>query len=95
MEMGQPALLYLVPCCLGTMAFMGWRRGELKDLWDGPKAIRAADDIVYGEESGSSPSSSHAPLPTEDGVDSPVPSVPSAAEEDDGGLALLEENTVQ
>ena len=27
MEMGQPALLYLVPCCLGTMVCMGRRAG--------------------------------------------------------------------
>ena len=94
MNMGQPALLYLVPCCLGTMAFMGWRRSELKELWHGPKAIRAADDILYGEDESSTPSSGHAPLPTDDGLESPAPSVPSATEEEeDGGLALLEENT--
>ena len=49
MNMGQPALLYLVPCCLGTMAYLGWRRGELRDLWDGPRAIRIADAIAFGE----------------------------------------------
>eukprot|EP00538_Stauroneis_constricta_P006271 CAMPEP_0119549340 /NCGR_PEP_ID=MMETSP1352-20130426/3067_1 /TAXON_ID=265584 /ORGANISM="Stauroneis constricta, Strain CCMP1120" /LENGTH=771 /DNA_ID=CAMNT_0007594873 /DNA_START=163 /DNA_END=2478 /DNA_ORIENTATION=- len=47
MQMGQPALLYLVPCTLGTMAFMGWRRGELKDLWEGPRLLDVADKITY------------------------------------------------
>lgn len=50
MEMGQPALLYLVPCCLGTMVYMGWRAGELQDLWEGPRVIRAADALMYGEQ---------------------------------------------
>ncbi|KAL7081470.1 hypothetical protein ACP275_14G041600 [Erythranthe tilingii] len=30
---GQPALLYLVPCTLGTCVVLGWIRGELKQLW--------------------------------------------------------------
>nr|XP_043633934.1 signal peptide peptidase-like 3 isoform X2 [Erigeron canadensis] len=30
---GQPALLYLVPCTLGTCIILGWVRGELKELW--------------------------------------------------------------
>lgn len=46
MQMGQPALLYLVPMCLGTTMFIGWRKGELSDLWNGSKILRAADDIV-------------------------------------------------
>jgi hypothetical protein len=67
MQMGQPALLYLVPCTLGTLTFMGWRRHELNDLWDGSKVIRAADNIVYGELEGAS-STCHEPLPmSEDG----------------------------
>ncbi len=48
MEMGQPALLYLVPCCLGTMVYMGQKAGELKDMWDGPRVIRAADEVMFG-----------------------------------------------
>jgi len=48
MQMGQPALLYLVPSCLGTMIFMGWRRKELKELWDGPRVIRTADEMLHG-----------------------------------------------
>lgn len=35
MEQGQPALLYLVPCTLGTGFVIGWLRGELKKLWTG------------------------------------------------------------
>ena len=49
MQMGQPALLYLVPCCLGTISFLGWKKGEMKELWDGPDAIRDADAMLYGE----------------------------------------------
>jgi signal peptide peptidase-like protein 2B len=30
---GQPALLYIVPCTLGTVILFGWWRGELRDLW--------------------------------------------------------------
>ena len=37
---GQPALLYLVPCCLGMICVVG--RKELKDLWTGSRAIRLA-----------------------------------------------------
>jgi signal peptide peptidase-like protein 2B len=48
MQMGQPALLYLVPCCLGTFVFMARRNGELDDIWDNPRAIRAADALVFG-----------------------------------------------
>jgi signal peptide peptidase-like 2B len=48
MQMGQPALLYLVPCTLGTMTYLGWKRQELRSLWDGPKVIATADEIVFG-----------------------------------------------
>lgn len=47
MNMGQPALLYLVPCTLGTMTLLGYRRQELTSLWTGPKVIDVANDIVY------------------------------------------------
>ena len=49
MQMGQPALLYLVPCCLGTMVYIGHKSGELNELWEGPRVIRAADRLLYGE----------------------------------------------
>jgi signal peptide peptidase-like 2B len=41
---GQPALLYLVPACGGTMIYVGWH--ELGELWRGPKVIRWADNLV-------------------------------------------------
>lgn len=48
MEMGQPALLYLVPCTLGTMAYKGWKRNELMSLWNGPKILKQADYVCHG-----------------------------------------------
>jgi len=54
---GQPALLYLVPCSLGTMVLLGWVRGDLGALWKGqprgpyPTIGRGADD---DEETGAS-----------------------------------------
>jgi len=46
MNMGQPALLYLVPMCLGTICTLGWVRNEMTELWNGPKFLLAADQIV-------------------------------------------------
>jgi signal peptide peptidase-like protein 2B len=34
--LGQPALLYLVPCTLGPLCCLGWRDGTFKALWKGP-----------------------------------------------------------
>eukprot|EP00535_Pseudo-nitzschia_heimii_P006816 CAMPEP_0197185936 /NCGR_PEP_ID=MMETSP1423-20130617/12920_1 /TAXON_ID=476441 /ORGANISM="Pseudo-nitzschia heimii, Strain UNC1101" /LENGTH=792 /DNA_ID=CAMNT_0042637117 /DNA_START=104 /DNA_END=2482 /DNA_ORIENTATION=+ len=48
MEMGQPALLYLVPCTLGTMIYKGLKRNELTSIWNGPKILRQADHICFG-----------------------------------------------
>jgi Signal peptide peptidase len=48
MHMGQPALLYLVPCCLGTMMVLGYCRSELDQLWNGPFVLQEADAIAYG-----------------------------------------------
>ncbi|KAJ8564304.1 hypothetical protein ON010_g7041 [Phytophthora cinnamomi] len=36
---GQPALMYLVPCTLGVLAVVGWRRGILNKLWEGPPEL--------------------------------------------------------
>jgi signal peptide peptidase-like protein 2B len=77
MQMGQPALLYLVPCCLGTICYMGWRRNELLDLWNGPKVIRTADTLLYGEGGHDDPGLSE--LPTEEGLEAPA--APSAQDE--------------
>lgn len=30
---GQPAMLYLVPCTLGTVVVLAWTRGDLADMW--------------------------------------------------------------
>ncbi|XP_030312705.1 signal peptide peptidase-like 2A isoform X4 [Calypte anna] len=35
MKMGQPALLYLVPCTLITSSLVAWRRKEMKKFWKG------------------------------------------------------------
>lgn len=32
-DQGQPALLYLVPCTLGTVLTLAWCRGDLPQLW--------------------------------------------------------------
>ena len=45
-NMGQPALLYLVPCCLGTMSFLGWKRNEFHELWNTPKIILSCDRLL-------------------------------------------------
>ncbi|KAG5180775.1 putative growth-on protein GRO10 [Tribonema minus] len=37
--LGQPALLYLVPCTLGLMSFIAWADGTLPELWRGPPAL--------------------------------------------------------
>lgn len=34
-DQGQPALLYLVPCTLGTMLALGWWHGDTHALWHG------------------------------------------------------------
>ena len=88
MNMGQPALLYLVPCCLGTMSFMAWRRNELHSLWEGPKSIRIVDELLYGplEENTGNDTNAHVPVPMEeDGFG--APEAPSA--QDDGDLPLV------
>jgi hypothetical protein len=30
------------------MTYLGWKRSELKSLWEGPKVIATADEIVFG-----------------------------------------------
>ena len=38
-----------MPCCLGTgtFVFMARRNGDLNDIWDNPRAIRAADALLF------------------------------------------------
>ena len=57
MQMGQPALLYLVPCTLGTMTYKGWKRNELMSLWNGPKILKQADYVCYQGSSSQSDTS--------------------------------------
>lgn len=40
----QPALLWLVPCMLTTVAFSAWRRGELGLLWHGWEGLDGAQE---------------------------------------------------
>jgi hypothetical protein len=46
---GQPALLYLVPCTLGTAGVLAWLRGDLPALWRGE--IVDVKDHVSGDAS--------------------------------------------
>jgi len=46
MKMGQPALLYLVPMCLGTVTGLGWKKGELREIWKGPRELEVGARIV-------------------------------------------------
>jgi len=52
MKMGQPALMYLVPTCLGTISFIGWRRGELNEFWNTPKVLKMCDEILDRTDGG-------------------------------------------
>lgn len=52
MEKGQPALLYLVPCTLGTGYVIGWWRGDFKKLWTGRMVLddsEVTNDCVEDE----------------------------------------------
>lgn len=55
---GQPALLYLVPCTLGTALALAWVRGDFWALWRGQvedlKDHASGDDVtIRGLASGS------------------------------------------
>jgi len=52
MEMGQPALLYLVPMTLGWMVWLAVRRGEVAEIWGGPTVMKHAYDILDIAEEG-------------------------------------------
>jgi len=48
---GQPALLYIVPCTLGTVIVLGWWRGELKTMWTkGDQDLSLIDADLNPEE---------------------------------------------
>jgi hypothetical protein len=42
MKMGQPALLYLVPCTLGVFCAVAAREGKLLEMWKGPPVLNPA-----------------------------------------------------
>jgi len=46
MEEGQPALLYLVPCCLGSMLIMAWMKNDLTRMWKTNIYINTANDFL-------------------------------------------------
>jgi signal peptide peptidase-like protein 2B len=50
MKRGQPALLYLVPCTLGVVAFVAWRRAILGKLWRGPPELQGNIPIRASHE---------------------------------------------
>ncbi|GMH68203.1 hypothetical protein TrST_g5426 [Triparma strigata] len=52
MEMGQPALLYLVPCTLGVIIKMSMKRGEFEDVFKGPAVMNQANEILDEIEGG-------------------------------------------
>jgi len=41
---GQPALLYLVPCTLGTHVVLSWRKGEFIEQWNNVITSEEEDD---------------------------------------------------
>lgn len=47
MRRGQPALLYIVPCTLATMFFIGWKNQELLSIWIGHRKIKIAEEIKH------------------------------------------------
>lgn len=56
MQMGQPALLYLVPCTLIPFALLAWNRGEFAEMWEGPMwssgLSRSASPLAHDVEAG-------------------------------------------
>ncbi|KAL5020142.1 hypothetical protein ScPMuIL_003034 [Solemya velum] len=49
-DMGQPALLYLVPCTVLTTVVIGWKRGELKQLWKGETRCEKKDEDINSSQ---------------------------------------------
>jgi len=85
MDMGQPALLYLVPTTLGTIAYKGWKRSEVMSLWNGPKILKHADYVCYGRPSSSPSTEVDEPIATqEEFVDDVVGNAPLLSPNDSG-----------
>jgi signal peptide peptidase-like protein 2B len=54
--MGQPALLYLVPCTLGPLVLKARHEGTFDEMWEGPEEVTTP--AVHSASSSSSSSSS-------------------------------------
>jgi hypothetical protein len=52
-SMGQPALLYLVPCTLGLLSFVSYADGTLRELWRGPPSLEEGAIAAKRGEGGS------------------------------------------
>merc|ERR1712176_165103 len=48
MEQGQPALLYICPICLVMILVLG--RKDIKNLWNGAKVLKQADNLITKTE---------------------------------------------
>ena len=48
MDMGQPALLYLVPCTLGVFCAVAHREGKFQMMWAGPPSLNGG--VPGGQE---------------------------------------------
>ena len=49
-DMGQPALLYLVPCTLGLLLFIAHHDNTLPDLWRGPAILDEDTDPKHSDD---------------------------------------------
>lgn len=55
MQMGQPALMYLVPTTLGSLLVLAWKNGDLKAMWTGiglQESDKSSDGEVDNNEEG-------------------------------------------
>ncbi|KAK9821152.1 hypothetical protein WJX74_001342 [Apatococcus lobatus] len=50
---GQPALLYLVPCTLGTVAALAWMQGDLGAMWEGVDDEATPQNAFKSSDAGS------------------------------------------
>ncbi|KQK80384.1 hypothetical protein AAES_93995 [Amazona aestiva] len=60
MKMGQPALLYLVPCTLLTSSLVAWKRKEMKKFWKG-SSYQMMEHLDYTGNEESTASASEQP----------------------------------
>jgi hypothetical protein len=86
MHMGQPALLYLVPCCLGTHAL--WVGDGVKDLLGWPQSVYDTFDNIPETENTNRRTMA---LPYEDGINA-IHSVSRRWREDDLHLSKQSPN---